>query len=380
MKEKISTLVGLRNNLEYSKHFYKQFRNIYPNEELVFVSYGSTDDTDKWLDSLNDPFLKYFHSKEDKTFSDTYNKCAEIATNDYIVFAHNDMVIAPDWLENISKYSEPDSAVGYTTVEPPIFPSPRVGKVLLDFGDDFDSFNSDFFEWCKNYQNEQKGKLEDGVTFFMSLNRNKFLEIGGFDNLFKPMFLEDTDLGRRIQLLNLQQITSRDSIVYHFVSKTSRFSEEYKEKTKIIEYYSIRNFLRKWGSFNIPYRFNVSFHINNCNPQFLRDVEPRCDMLYTDCNSFLVKDYIKNEQPHTSYNLLDKIHPYAYKNMDNNDFIISFDANLINKNNVNIIENIYEVLSSINEEGEYEFGFINIKANKINNIINDLIFIPKQIK
>jgi hypothetical protein len=64
----ISTLVGLRNNLEYSQKFYKRFREIYPTEELVFVSWGSSDGTHEWLDSLNDENLIYFYSEESKTF------------------------------------------------------------------------------------------------------------------------------------------------------------------------------------------------------------------------------------------------------------------------------------------------------------------------
>ena len=101
---KISTLVGLKNNLDYSQKFYKRFREIYPNEELCFVSYGSDDGTHEWLDSLKDENLKYYYSEEKKTFSDTFNKCAEIATKEYIVFCHNDIVILEGWLENIEKH------------------------------------------------------------------------------------------------------------------------------------------------------------------------------------------------------------------------------------------------------------------------------------
>mgnify|MGYP000932228797 FL=1 len=93
---KISTLVGLKDNLEYSKHFYKTFRQIYPTEELVFVSYGSTDETDIWLNELCDfdDNVIAFHEDGGKTFSDTYNKAIELATKDFVVFAHNDMVVA----------------------------------------------------------------------------------------------------------------------------------------------------------------------------------------------------------------------------------------------------------------------------------------------
>jgi GT2 family glycosyltransferase len=41
------------------------------------------------------------------------------------------------------------------------------------------------------------------------------------------MFCEDDDLILRLKLYGLNHFTSLDAICYHFVSKTSRFSEEY---------------------------------------------------------------------------------------------------------------------------------------------------------
>jgi len=74
MKTNISLLVGLKNNLDYNKHFYDTTRELYPEVELCFVSYGSTDGTHEWLDSLIDNNVKYFYSAEQKTFSDTFNR------------------------------------------------------------------------------------------------------------------------------------------------------------------------------------------------------------------------------------------------------------------------------------------------------------------
>ena len=88
----ISLLVGLKNNLDYNENFYQTTRELYPDVELCFVSYGSTDGTHAWLDTLNDTNVKYFYSDEQKTFSDTFYKASEIATKPYIAYLHNDSV------------------------------------------------------------------------------------------------------------------------------------------------------------------------------------------------------------------------------------------------------------------------------------------------
>ena len=112
----ISLLVAVKNNLDYTQHFYKTTRLIYPEVEICFSSYNSTDGTHEWLDSLNDPFVKIFHSNEYGNFSDNYNKAASLATKDYIVFIHNDIVLAPGFLENIEKHVNLNSIVSYTTI------------------------------------------------------------------------------------------------------------------------------------------------------------------------------------------------------------------------------------------------------------------------
>jgi hypothetical protein len=48
----ISLIVALRNNLDYNKHFYSTTRLLYPNVEICFSSYGSTDGTHEWLEEI----------------------------------------------------------------------------------------------------------------------------------------------------------------------------------------------------------------------------------------------------------------------------------------------------------------------------------------
>jgi GT2 family glycosyltransferase len=374
MQKNISTLVGLKNNLEYSQHFYETFRQIYPTEELVFVSYGSTDGTYDWLHSMlgKDENLRLYVDIEPKTFSDTYNKAIEIATKDFVVFAHNDMVVAPNFLENLEKYAHKDRVISYTTVEPPIFTDhERPGKVIRDFGSDLVGFNQKTFNLFSISERQiMENKTGEGISFFMCLSRQVLLDIGGFDNIFNPYFSEDDDLIKRLKLKGLKCFTSLDSIVYHFVSKTSRFSEEAKTKTHQIERNSNRTFLRKWGSINSNNRFNVGFVVENCTEQLLEVLEPWCDSLYSNIDP---THYIYKEQPTTSFNLNERIlHGYE----EDNDIIIRFDGSKLNQNNFEIIRNLQNMLEGI-EPGIYEVDIFTINVVTPTNLIKNLIFIQK---
>jgi GT2 family glycosyltransferase len=363
----ISTLVGLKNNIDYSQKFYKRFREIYPIEELCFVSYGSTDGTHEWLDTLNDENLKYFYSDEKKTFSDTFNKCAEIATKEYIVFCHNDIVMLEGWLENISKHLDKGTAVTYTTIEPPIFAGhDRPGKIIKDFGLEFDEVNYEELEkFAKQTQITYKDQTSKGSAFFIAQHRGMYLAIGGMDNLYNPMFCEDDDILFRLHLLGLNMIVSLDSLVYHFVSKTSRFSEEHKNNTSIIERKSNLNRIRKWGISAMTSNkqtYDIGLILNNSTIDMLKSLEPFFSTIYTDCDFI---SYINEEQPNTKINLSKKIKPV--NSVRENDIIINVkDANLLNNQDIRVLTNMADFIKEANlkKGASFEYGnlLFNIKA------------------
>jgi len=376
----LSVLVGCLNNLDYTQHFYKTFRDVYPTIELVFVSYGSDDWTNMWLDELDDPNTITYWEEDRKTFSDTYNKAIELATKDYVVFLHNDIVVAPGFLENIEKYLNPKNVVSYTTIEPPIFAGhERPGKIIQDFGTELGNFNTEknFHEFVSYEQQNQENKTEPGITFFMALSRKVLLDMGGFDNIFNPYFSEDDDLIKRLKLQNLNCFTSLDAICYHFVSKTSRFTEEAKLNTQRIERNSNRNFLRKWGSMNSNNKFNVGFIVKNCTEQLIEILEPWCDCLYYggDPMGYWAKTYMDKEQSNTTFDLSDRIK--YYDNEKNNDILVSFDGSKLDNNNFEIIKNLQNILANTSPGETYEIDIFNIYVHSPINYIKDLIFIQK---
>jgi len=383
MKNNISLLVGLKNNLDYNKHFYSTTRELYPEVEICFVSYGSTDGTHEWLNSLNDKNVNYFYSPENKTFSDTFNKATKLATKEYVAYLHNDIVLAPGFLENLEKHVSPNNVVSYTTIEPPIFAGhERPGKLIQDLGIDLETFDKDkLYQFTKKKQIEYKDKIEPGITFFMCLRREVLLQIGGMDNLFNPMFCEDDDLILRLKLYGLNQFTSLDAICYHFVSKTSRFSEEYENKSKSIEVNSNKNFIRKWGFRNSKHnkRYNIAYIVNKCNYDIMAALEPWCDRLYTDDEMGVLQAmYYENEHKNTSYDFKKRILTTKYNNpIGENDIIVEFDGTKLTNDSFNILTNLSDIITESGEVGTFELDIFKITINQIESNTKSLIFIPK---
>jgi GT2 family glycosyltransferase len=362
MENKISLLVALKNNLDYNKHFYETTRALYPEVEICFSSYNSTDGTNEWLDSLNDSFTKIFHSDEVGNFSDNFNKAASLATKEYIAFLHNDIVLAPGFIENLEKHCNIDTVVSYTTIEPPIFAGhERPGKMIKDFGSDLVTFKLDEFKQFANETVEQyKDQTESGIVFFMCMPKDKYLSIGGLDNLYNPMFCEDDDLILRWKLEGMKLITALDAITYHFVSKTSRFSEEYAQRTAEIELHSNRNFIRKWGSRDFKAKYDIGYIIKNCSIELLTFIELFGEV-YSDCDKRL--DYIELEQQHTKFNLSERVKSYNAPKI--NQILIEFDGSKFTNNYAPLIQQMPEIIMSSGQIGIFDLEIFKLDISEM---------------
>jgi len=316
----ISFVLAVYNKLELTKECYKRLREVYPTAPLVISSGGSSDGTKEWLESLEDEELSFFHDDDRLTFSETYNAGIDLVDTEKIVLIHNDMVIGEGFLESLERLLTDDMILSYTTIEPPIFKGhQRPGKVLLDLGSSFDDFDDvNFKSYVQQWNNNDK--LYDGAVFFMSAYKKVFQDLNGFDGFsFVPCFCEDDDFLIRAKLKGYQLKTCDSAIVYHFVSQTSRFSEDMKDNRHLIEFASNRNFIRKWGipihTFNqLDYQNKDSFTyktfkmgLTTKNKTRLFDIEPFFDKI--DLGE-IPEVYISEEQKNTRYDLTNKFtHP-----------------------------------------------------------------------
>jgi GT2 family glycosyltransferase len=314
----ITFVLAVLNKLNLTQNCYSRIREIYPDTPFVISSGGSTDGTKEWLLEMSekDSYLTIFHDDDRLTFSETYNSGIKMVDTDKLVLIHNDMVIGEGFLEAIERLLEPNMVLSYTTVEPPVFKGHRrPGKVLLDMGSSFEDFDYfSFNEYVQEHKNDDV--LYDGAVFFMSGYKKMFENVGFFDGFsFVPCFCEDDDFLIRAKLKGYDLKTCESAIVYHFVSQTSRFSDDFKKDRVVHELSSIRNFIRKWG---IPITiFNelryweektfvyktFSMGLITRNKKRLMEVEPFFDKI--DLGE-IPEDYIANEQKRTRYDLRTK--------------------------------------------------------------------------
>lgn len=361
----ITLVLAVYNKLELTKECYKRIREIYPTAPFAISSGGSNDGTHEWLVSLNDPNLSYVHADEKLVFSENYNRAINLVKTSKLVLIHNDMVIGKYFLEKLDELLTPDTLLSYTTIEPPIFMGhERPGKVILDMGTDFSNFKWKSFDQYVE-RNKDKCVITDGAVFFMSGYRAMFEDIGFFDaHTFIPAFAEDDDFLIRAKLKGYKLKTTSCAITYHFVSQTSRFSNEFRDNRYEYELNSNRNFIRKWGipirtfnqlkyweqekfSFN---RYKIGITLTDDYMNIIGSIEPFFDKIKVDK---IPTDYVNQMKGTTNYNLLDK-----FKDFGGLDVTIH-QTGVISQLDYNNLE-IMQLIVADNPPGEYELGNFKI--------------------
>ena len=405
---KISLIQPGRNNLKYLKWSYNSIRKNQGNHEveICVADDFSNDGTWDWcLEMIDkDPLFKAIRNEGPTRLGHTllYDKLVnEVATNDICMIYHADMYLCPGALNAIERLIKPKTIVSLTRIEPPLHPD-GPEKTLKDFGIEPEEFNEDaLLKFLVNWR--EKDKITEGIFAPWAFYKNEFQEIRGHDPIFAPQSKEDTDIFNRFQLNNTSFVQTWDGFVYHMTCRGSRFADGAKRnpdgqvfmKNRETDEWlkqnqkSTREFLRKWGHYCkhdtlmkpiIPPKYDVGFIVNNCNHQLLTVLEPWCSTIYVDeSNDIVLRDnYIRLEQPNTSFNLHERVLPFD--NEKNNEILVTIDGNRFIQQDFQYIQQLSEILADSGEPGFHgELGNIVVEIfEKMNTYEKNLIICKQQ--
>jgi len=296
-------------NKNYTNSLIRNIRDLYPNEDEVEIILEENDKV---------------------TLGVNYNNAVAKAKGDKIILLHNDMVIKRGFIEIMDKHIIKGRITTYTRIEPPIYNDTYPGKVIADFGSDLDTFDESKFN---NFTLEES-LIDGGSQLFFGCMKEDYIGIDGYT--FK-MFCEDDDLHLRYKLAGFEHKVS-SAHIYHFVSKTSRSSVDYKE----IEKESNMAFIKKWGFRNSQFNKVYKTYYN-----------------------------IKGDFPALSW----WINHFTTSILEEANIIIDVDVSKYDQNDQNNILQMSDIISSNNEIGEFELGNLKVKVKSLDTFEKDLIYL-----
>ena len=232
---KLSIIVPTYNNLDYLKLFLKSIKenSNYDNEVIIHVNDGS----DGTLNFVKNNKIKFTHSKNNIGLCSSVNLAAKKATNELIVYSHDDMFFCENWdLELINEIKSINHNLFYISG---MNISYSGGFIDLDCGKFPSEFNNDKFNtFC---QNDSTQNIQGSHWAPHVVHKNLWNEVGGFSEEFNPGDGSDPDFCFKLWKKNIRIFkTFAKWKVYHFGSVTTRKSK-YVKKNK-----GTKTFLLKW--------------------------------------------------------------------------------------------------------------------------------------
>lgn len=198
--------------------------------EVIVIDDASIDDSVSFVQQ-HYPEIILLKNEVNKGFSPTINKGIFAAEQDLVLALNSDVQLTENYfVEQLKYFEEPDTfgVMGHIT-DPD---SPRV--------QDSGKFPSISFKGIKttyNYIPLAKTTEIWLPSFFLSganalMDRNKLMELKGFDELFAPYYYEDADLGIRAWRAGWCCYVEPKSVCMHSISST--IGKVKPEKVKII--------------------------------------------------------------------------------------------------------------------------------------------------
>ncbi len=183
-----------------------------PNHEILVVDNASDDGTVEFL-AREFPAVRVLETGRNLGFGGGSNAGVSAAKNDIVVLLNNDMRVEPDFLQPlIDGFRDPR----IFSVTAQIFfsdPSRRREETGLAMG-----------RWV-NGGVHLTHVADDAVTELFptfyggggstAYDKRKFLELGGFDELLAPFYVEDVDIGYMAWKRGWINMYAPDSVVYH---------------------------------------------------------------------------------------------------------------------------------------------------------------------
>ena len=385
----ISFIIPSYNNLQHLKNVYASIQKHAPEAEVILLDDASTDGTWEWMQEkyADDKNLIILRVDERTGHTILYDTGIEYATNDIVGILHADMILGPNYIQNMIKHLEPGKVVCATRIEPPLHPEGKE-KIIMDFGQDFDTLNIDAFEeFVMHQQEENVDRITYGMFAPWILFKNDFQAIGGHDPLFAPFPYEDSDIFQRWILAGYELIQSRDAFVYHLTCRGHRWNEQIGQDDdyyKVVSARAARNYLRKWGSWikNDEYqypiiipKYNIAYRVTKCTSSLLELLEPWCDRIYIDDDmQILLTDYIEREQSNTKFDLSKRVFCIGYNDPHaENDIVVEIDAQRMTNQDFVYLQQLPEILQQTNELGTFQLGSLLISIYNLESYEKNLI-------
>ncbi|MFY7879156.1 MAG: glycosyltransferase family 2 protein [Lacibacter sp.] len=195
--------------------------------EIIVVDDASTDESVRTV-RLHFPDVQLHINTVNSGFSVTANTGIRLATYPHVLLLNSDVKLEPEYFDVLMNFCDRKDVLGV------------MGRIIgwddeaIQDGAKYPLFQGGKIKTSANYILEDEQQMKKGLyTMYLSganafFNKELFLKIGGFNEMFSPFYAEDTELSLRAWRLGYQCLYAHQAVCRHRASTTIKSSNRKK--------------------------------------------------------------------------------------------------------------------------------------------------------
>lgn len=211
----VSIIIPVYNNIHYTERCLRSIYHSSPKHsyEIIIVNDCSTDQTQEILSHIKG--LTIVTNPTNSGFIISCNKGAQIAKGLYVLFLNNDTQVLPHWLDElVATFSLfPDAGLVGSKL---IYPNGQLQEAGGIIWNDASGCNFGRLDHPNKPEYNYLREVDYCSGASIMVPRALFLEVGGFDERYRPAYYEDTDLAFSIRQKGYKVLYQPLSVVIHF--------------------------------------------------------------------------------------------------------------------------------------------------------------------
>lgn len=217
--------------------------------EIIVVDNGSTDGSVEFLES-NYPNVKIVRMERNMGFTKASNAGARAARGDILIFLNNDIMLKSDSLEKMISHFSDKRVFG---VSPKLLKWDKKTIQAEFLGCDF--VLGTVVQTQPNMNEPDRNEFKEPMTTFFALggasaiDRRKFFQLEGFDEVYSPFYWEEVDLSYRAYKRGWVCIYEPRAVFYH--KHRATLSKNFSTETLQLQELKAR-FIFTWSNFFDP--------------------------------------------------------------------------------------------------------------------------------
>ena len=216
----VSVVIPVFNNVEYTLCCLGSICRYTPARsfEVIVVDDCSTDVTQEAVGAISG--VRYMRNAENLGYIRSCNKGASLARGRYVMFLNNDTQVLAGWLDALVDVFETVSDAGLVGSKL-IYPSGHLQEAGTMMNRDGTAVMVGLNDAPDKPQYNYMREVDYCSGASILVERDLFMRLGGFDELFMPAYYEDADLGFRVRKAGRKVMVQPASCVVHHLSVTT---------------------------------------------------------------------------------------------------------------------------------------------------------------